>query len=130
MMRPKILIAEDEPSRARFFQTSLESAGFQIFQATDSARAWRIIRTQDLVMALIDTNLPGLRNCNLLLCVRADPSLSKLSVVLLGGSASSEEVAEWLNLGADDYISRSISSELLKAEVHAKLRRGKWWGHN
>ena len=27
--------------------------------------------------------------------------------------------------GANDYLSRPISSELLKAQVHAKLRRGK-----
>ncbi len=122
-MHPKILIAEDEPRRARYFQTSLESAGFQVFQATDSASAWKIIRAQKLVMALIDANLPGLSNCNILLHVRADPSLAKLPVVILGEPTASEQAVEWLNWGADGYISRSVSSQLLMAQVHAKLRR-------
>jgi hypothetical protein len=36
----------------------------------------------------------------------------------------SEQATEWLNLGVNDYLSRSISSELLKAVVYAKRRRG------
>ncbi|MDE3090364.1 MAG: response regulator [Chloroflexota bacterium] len=125
MRHPKILVAEDDPRRAYFFQVSLESAGFQVLQAADSANAWRIIQAQKLVMALIDAKLPGLSDRNVLLRVRADPSLTKLPVLILGESLCSEEATEWLNLGADDYVSRAISPQLLMARVHAKLRRSK-----
>ncbi len=124
-MHPEILIAEDEPRRARLIQASLEAAGFQVIHATDSASAWSIIQTHDIVMALVDANVPGLHECNILLQVRADLTLSDLPVVILGEPASTEQAVEWLNMGADDYISRSLSSKLLVAEVHAKLRRGK-----
>jgi len=123
MIRPKILIAEAEPRSARFFETSLASAGFQVFQAVDSASAWSIIQTQELVMALVDAKLPGLPKRNVLLRLRAEPGLSDLPVLILGESAYAEEAVEWLNLGADDYISRFISVELFNAELHAKLRR-------
>ncbi len=124
-MRGKVLVAENEPRRAREFQASLESAGFQVIHASDCAGAWDLIQTEGLDLALVDTNLYGLREGNLLVRVRADPALSHLPIVILGGSASSDEVVKWLNLGADDYVSRSISSGLLAAEVHAKLRRGR-----
>jgi len=76
-------------------------------------------------MALIDARSPDLGTHNLLRRVRANASLSKLPVLILGEPEFSKEAAEWLNLGADDYISRSISPQLLLAQVHAKLRRGK-----
>jgi DNA-binding response OmpR family regulator len=123
MIRPKILIAEGEPRRARLLETTLASAGFQVFQAVDSASAWDIIQSQDLVVALVDAGLPGLPKGNVLRRVRAEPGRSELPVLVLGESAFAEEAVEWLNLGADDYISRSISTELLIAELHAKLRR-------
>ncbi len=122
-MHPKILVGEAEPRRADLIQSSLEAAGFQVISTTDSASAWEIIQTQDLAIALVDTNLPGLREDNILLRVRADPSLANLPLVILGDAASSEQAVEWLNMGADDYMSRSISPRLLVAEVHGKLRR-------
>lgn len=125
MIHPKILIAEDEPRRARLYRTILETDGFQIVQATDALKAWQILQAQNLAMVIVDTHLPGLKDCNLLRCVRANSSLAKLPVIILGNTLVTEEVVTWLNSGADDYISRSASSELLKAEVHAKLRRGK-----
>jgi DNA-binding response OmpR family regulator len=125
MIHPKILIAEDDPHRARMYQTSLEADGFQVLQAADVIKAWQILQAQNLVMAIIDTHLPGLQKHNLLLCARGEPGLANLPVVILGDALESEQVVEWLNQGADDYLSRSISSELLKAQVHAKLRRGK-----
>ncbi len=125
MTHPKILIAENELDRARSLRSSLEADGFQVLQATDSASAWSILHAQELVMAIIDSRLPGLPTFNLLRRVRTDPDLTRLPVLILGESIASEEAIAWLNLGADDYISRSISSALLKAEVHAKLRRGK-----
>ena len=124
-MSPKILIAEDDPSLARLLQSSLESAGFHVIQAGDSASAWSMIQTQELVLALIDTNVRGLRESNVLSRVRADPALSYLPVVILGKTDSPEEAVEWLNLGADDYISRSVSGRLLTAGVHARLRHGR-----
>ena len=123
MMHPKILIAENEPRRAQMYQTSLEADGFQIVQATDCANAWQMLRMQNIAMAIIDTQLPGLHDHNLLLCVRADPSLAKLPVLMIGDALSFEAAIEWLDRGADDYLSRSITSEMLKAQVHAKLRR-------
>ena len=123
MLHPKILIAEEEPQRAQSLQASLESAGFQVFHATDTTSAWKIIRAQSLVLALIDANLPGLSRCNLLLYLRADPSLAKLPVVILGEPTASDQAVKWLNLGADAYIGRSISSQLLMAYLHAQLRR-------
>ncbi len=123
MVHPKILIAESEPSRARFLQASLESAGFQVMQATDSTSAWRIIQAQSLVLALIDDRLPDVRRYDLLRRMRANPNSAKLPVLILGEPLFSEQAVEWLNLGADDYISRTISSSLLVAQIHAKLRR-------
>lgn len=123
MIHPKILVAEDEPRRANAYRASLESDGFQVVQATDVGKAWRILQAQNLVMAIIDTHLPGLREHNLLLCVRGNPGLVNLPIVILGDALASEQAVDWLNHGADDYLSRSISSDLLKAQVHAKLRR-------
>ncbi len=130
MKRTKILIAESEPRRARLYQTSLEADGFQIVPATDSVEAWHALQTQDLALAIVDTHLPGLTEHNLLLDVRANPNLAKLLILILGDSAFSEEAVVWLDWGADAYLSRSISPELLRASVRAKLRRSKPFSEN
>ena len=122
MMHPKILMAEDNARWARAWQSSLESAGFQVVQATNTKGAWKIMHAQDLALVLIDVDLPGLSQCNILLQVRADPNLAELPVVMLGDDAA-EQVVRWLNLGADGFLSRTVSPQFLIAQIHAQLRR-------
>jgi DNA-binding response OmpR family regulator len=124
MIRPKILVAETEPNRAKSLQANLESAGYEVIQVSDSASAWRIIQAENLAMAFIEARLPDSHSHDLLHRVRADPNLANMPLVILGESSHSEETVEWLNSGADDYVSRSISPRLLMALVHSKLRRG------
>ncbi len=121
-MRSKVLIAEDQPRRARLLESGLEAAGFQVLLASDGPKAWSLVQTEDLAAALIDTELPGLAQSNLVFRIRADPRFARLPVLMLGDGTSAEQAVRWLNLGADDYLSRSISVRLLQAQVRAKLR--------
>jgi two-component system, OmpR family, alkaline phosphatase synthesis response regulator PhoP len=125
LSQSKILIAENDPRRAQSLRAILEAAGLQVFEASDSSGAWKVIQTQELAIALVDEDLPGLAENNILLRLRADPGLARLPIIVLGDAMSSVQGAQWLDMGADDYIGRSISVELLKAEVRAKLRRRK-----
>jgi two-component system, OmpR family, phosphate regulon response regulator PhoB len=123
VIRPEILVAESEERTARFLRAALESAEYQVLQATDGDAAMKILRTRKPALVLIAANLPGLSSRQILLRVRADSRLSNLPVILLGDPDSAEESVEWLMLGADDYISKPVSARLLIALVHAKIRR-------
>ena len=92
--------------------------------ATDSTSAWKLIEAQDPVLVLIDAQLPELAQ-GLLRQVRHHPRVASLPVVIMSETRVDEDAAYWLNLGADDYMSGYISSQLLKAEVRARLRRAK-----
>ncbi len=119
MMHLKILIVEAEPHRAHSLRTTLEGAGFEVSVATDCTAAWAVLRTESPALVLIDSNLER----TLLTGIRAEPRLAKLPVVVLGDAASADQAVNWLNQGADGYISRFVSPTMLVAEVRAKLRR-------
>ncbi len=119
MMHPRILIVEPEPQRAHLLQTGLEAAGLKVLVATDSTAAWTALRTENVELALMDASADK----SLLTGIRAEPGLAKLPVVILGDTTCSDAAVEWLNQGADGYISRFVSPTMLVAEVRAKLRR-------
>lgn len=65
----------------------------------------------DLDLVLLDLSLPGLSDCEALKAVRK--ALPFTPVVILSGNETGEKVEQVLNLGAQGYIPKSSSADIL-----------------
>ena len=119
-----ILIVEDDPTIRTILQMLLRNGGFTHVQAVARGdEGLEAIRRDRPRLVLLDLMLPGLDGLAVCRRVREDPSLADVRIVMLTAKSEDEDVVRGLELGADDYVTKPFSREVLLARIHAVLRR-------
>jgi DNA-binding response OmpR family regulator len=120
-----ILLVEDEPGIRENLTHILEKAGFRVTAPTAGEIALEFLWTGKFDLILLDRDLQnwGLKD-GLILVDRMRNDGNKTPVILFSGKYISEvdEVAG-LKFGADDYIRKTVSGEVLVARIRNLLRR-------
>ena len=117
-----ILIIDDDQIVQLTLRKILESQGYQIITATDGETG--LEKAQQLQPALIicDWLMPGLDGIEVCRRVKANPNLSTTFFIVLTSLDSVSDVVKGLDSGADDFITKPIEQNELKARVRAGLR--------
>ena len=119
-----ILIVEDDSTIRTILQMMLRNAGFtHVKSAARGDEGLEAIRRDRPQLVLLDLMLPGLDGLSLCSRVRADPELADVRIIILTAKSEDSDVVRGLELGADDYVTKPFSREVLLARIHAVLRR-------
>lgn len=120
MLGRTLLIVEDDARLAELLCGMLTQHGFVPSVEPHGGRAVeRILRdAPDLV--LLDITLPG--EDGLSICRRVRASYAG-PLIFLTARGDDAHVVAGLNLGADDYLVKPVSSSVLVARIHTQLRR-------
>ena len=123
MMRPRILVVEDEASLQELLAYNLERAGFAVEQAYDADEARTLIAEQTPDLVILDWMLPYMSGLELCRQLRRQPATANLPIVMLTARVEERDRLHGLDTGADDYITKPFSIDELIARVRAVLRR-------
>lgn len=117
----QILIVEDDKGLNQGLLKALKTEKQQAVSCgtLKEAREQMLCQSPDLV--LLDLNLPDGNGLELLREIRAKNA--RLPVILLTANDTDEDVVNGLEQGADDYITKPFSLAILRARVHAQLRK-------
>jgi len=120
-VKKRILVVDDERDIVDLVSYNLTKEGYKVVAAFNGKEALEKAAGVDLV--ILDLMMPvldGFATCKQL---KAQPSTAEIPVIFL--TARSGEVDEilGLELGADDYIQKPISTRKLVARVKAVFRR-------
>ncbi|HEY9420200.1 MAG TPA: response regulator [Thermoanaerobaculia bacterium] len=119
----KILIVEDEPLLLQAYARILESANHEVAGASTGEEALRLCAAERPDIVLLDFLLPDSDGLDVCKRIKADPDLSRSSVILISGRRiSPDEQAEGLESGADGYLTKPLERRTLLAHVRALLR--------
>ncbi|MBM3262171.1 MAG: response regulator [candidate division Zixibacteria bacterium] len=117
----RVLIAEDDPVTCLFLEFQLEKLGFDVVIARDGSAAWEVLCREDAPrMAVLDWMMPEKDGVELCRHIRRTPALRALYVLLLTTRDTKMDIAEGLNAGADDYLTKPPDLQ----ELAARLRAG------
>ncbi|HHF7368442.1 TPA: response regulator [Legionella bozemanae] len=120
MMNINILLVEDNLKLVKYLKKMLTDEGYHV--ATESrgdSAAYRIIREQpDLV--ILDIMLPGMNGEQVCETVR---DVYRGKILMLTALNTEQNEVTSLKLGADDYVTKPVKEEVLKARITALLRR-------
>ena len=120
----KILIVEDDATIRMILQMLLKGAGFtHVRAATRGDEGLEAIRREQSQLVLLDLMLPGLDGLTVCRRVREDSTLADVRILMLTAKSEDDDVVRGLELGADDYVTKPFSREVLLARIHAVLRR-------
>ena len=119
-----ILIVEDDPTIRTLLQMMLKAAGFtHVKTATRGDDGLEAIRHDRPSLVLLDLMLPGVDGLTVCSRVRSDPELADVRILMLTAKSEDEDIVRGLELGADDYVTKPFSREVLLARINAVLRR-------
>lgn len=117
----RILLVEDDPLLGDGIRAGLQQQGFLVDWVRDGEAAWRELRTDAYVAAILDLGLPWMDGVDVLRKVR-EAGIAVPILVLTARDAIPDRV-RGLDLGADDYIVKPIDLHELSARLRALVRR-------
>lgn len=118
---PHVLIVDDDPQMRRFVRSVLEREQFTVEEAEDGLQALDAIERRRPDIVLLDLDMPRLDGTGTLEELRAGVQTATLPVVML--TARTEDEADLLDKGANDFIAKPLQPRALAARVRAVLRR-------
>lgn len=116
----KILIVDDEPEILDLVQ-EIFKARYQVLTANTAQKAIPIAHAEMPDIIISDVMMPEMDGYKLCEYTKSDFLLRHIPVILLTALKKTENEIEGLNTGADTYISKPFSVELLKAAVQNLL---------
>ncbi len=118
----RILLIEDDRVLAKLMRMVLSEAGYavDVTASGDEGRTLASVETYDAV--LLDVNLPDRNGVHVLQALRRASNATPIIMVTAQGADS--DIVRALDAGADDYIVKPFSNEILRSRVHAAVRRG------
>lgn len=120
-----ILLVEDEEESGEMLANFLEMNNYEVHWAKDGKRAFEIIdsHANDLHLAILDIMVPYHDGKEICRHIREHPVAYEIPVLFLTARDEEQDEIEGLELGADDYIKKPASLNLVKAHVETQLRR-------
>lgn len=119
---PRVLVVEDEPGIARALFDGLTAEGFSVDRASDGAEGlWRA-QEYSYDAVVLDILLPKMSGYEVLKGMRSAEIWAP--VLMLTAKDGEYDIADALDLGADDYLTKPFSFVVLLARLRALIRRG------
>jgi two-component system alkaline phosphatase synthesis response regulator PhoP len=121
----KVLIADDEPDIVEILKYNLEKEGYEVSTAKDGDEAIARARTVQPDLVVLDMMMPkknGVEVCEIL---RAQPQFRETLILFLTALSDEATQLKGFDTGADDYISKPVSTNIFVSRVNALFRRVK-----
>ncbi|HET7767846.1 MAG TPA: response regulator transcription factor [Chloroflexota bacterium] len=117
----RILVVDDDAAVTSVLKRGLSYEGFAVETAASGAEGLALARERPPDLVILDVMMPGMDGYEVLRRLRAaDP---QLPVLMLTAKDAPADQVKGLGEGADDYVVKPFSFEVLAARVKAHLRR-------
>jgi two-component system cell cycle response regulator len=121
-MTHSILLVEDEPTARLLTARQLTRAGFEVECVHNGADALAMLRTRFFPLMLTDWDMPKMSGVALCKAVREMPLEGYVYTILLTAREGSANIIEGLAAGADDYLTKPVDENELRARLNTGLR--------
>jgi two-component system OmpR family response regulator len=118
----RVLVVDDEVRLAAYLKQGLEAEGYAVDVAGDGEEGLWLARNQVYDVIVLDIMLPKRNGYQVCADLRADGNWTP--VLMLTAKDGEFDVAEALDTGADDYLTKPFSFVVLAARLRALVRRG------
>jgi DNA-binding response OmpR family regulator len=117
----RVLLVDDDREVAEDVRRELEEESFNVVVAHDGAYALRLAETSAFDIIVLDVMMPFMDGLQVTRSLRRQNILTP--ILLLTGRDAPEEIVRGLDAGADDYLTKPFSLDVLLARIRARTRK-------
>ena len=116
-----ILVVEDEEHIRNILEYNLKLNGFEVYLAENGRTGLEHARQKKLELILLDWMMPEMNGLEVLSELKNDKRTEHIPVFMLTAKAMTDDLAQALQLGADDYIAKPFDPVTLGQIIRQKL---------
>ncbi|MCR4377596.1 MAG: EAL domain-containing protein [Rhodospirillales bacterium] len=116
-----ILVVDDNELNRELLIRRLEKRGFATAVASGGGEALDKIRTLPVDLVLLDINMPDMDGIQVLEAVRQTRDAVDLPIIMVSAHDESARIADAINKGANDYITKPIDFLVAMARINTQL---------
>jgi CheY-like chemotaxis protein len=118
-----VLLVEDDPDQAALADLRISMAGYRVRLARSRSETLLDLESQPAPdVVLLDVMLPDGDGFQILASMRRHPNFALLPVIMLTALTSAGDIRRGLDLGADGYITKPYSKDILVDTIRQVLR--------
>ncbi len=119
----KILIADDNVVSRKLLELLLIQWGYEVVLAKDGNEAWQALQSENSPrLALLDWMMPGMTGPEICAATRSRVGHSYTYLLLVTSREDKQDTVVGLEAGADDYLTKPVLSDELRARLRTGLR--------
>jgi len=119
---PQILIVDDEPNNFDVIDGLLSQENYNLFYASNGFNTLKRLETWQPELILLDVMMPELNGREVCKKIKENPQFKHIPIIMVTALNYTEELANCLKIGADDFIGKPVNGTELKARVSSMLR--------
>lgn len=123
MSKSTILIVDDERDILDLIEYNLKKEGFVVVTAEDGEEGIEKARQVKPDLVLLDIMMPKMDGLEVIDMMRQDANLKDIPVIFLTARSDEKTEVKGLDRGADDFLTKPISTTKLVSRIKAVLRR-------
>lgn len=115
----KILVVDDTEAVLLLISRFIEALGHKVVQARDGKEALELWRQHQPDLVLMDMMMPVMSGPEAAVAIKAEAGESWVPIVFVTGVGEENRLADAIERGADDYISKPVNFRVLEAKLKA-----------
>lgn len=118
----RVLVVDDSRMQRRILSATLARAGYEVIEAGSGAEALEIAERLVPDLILSDWMMPGMDGLEFCRAFRAQTHDRYVYFILLTSKNETNDVAQGLQSGADDFLTKPVNGQELRARIAAGER--------
>ncbi len=119
-----ILIIDDDENNLQILEMDLEDEPYGIIKATDGVKGWQQLQDnkEKIRVILLDRMMPNMDGMQFMQKVMADPTVSKIPVIMQTAAAEKEQVIQGVQAGVYYYLTKPYEQDIMLSLVRAAIK--------
>lgn len=125
MIKPLILVVEDNELNLRLYYTILQSKGYRVNNARDGVTGVAVVKATLPDLVVMDIQLPKMDGLTATRIIKEEPSTAGIPVVIVTSYAMQEDREKGLQWGCDCYLTKPVNYKEFLEVIDNLLYRSK-----
>lgn len=123
--KPLVLVVEDDPDQRAILEMVLRTAGYEIASVEHGKAALELLQRSIPDLIISDLMMPEMDGVELVTKLKSDPQLRQIPILILTVVSDSDKEYSLLDLGADDYVEKTVQRKILLKRAEKLLNRAR-----